>query len=171
VTPRTIRTISSKTSPAAKAWPSFTFQLAMPPSFMVGLIAGMFMFVTARIAALAWKPASRKEHFPVNAPLTSQSDARTSLGRSCTRDKCTSAHVYQDQADKQSNRLTRRSGGGGEEADQSRRVFRWGFVREPPSGRNGGPFNFCLPSAETLKNGGACDPVNRRNENMASLSA
>ena len=34
------RTISSRTSPAEKAWPSWTFQAAMPPSVIVGDLGG-----------------------------------------------------------------------------------------------------------------------------------
>lgn len=41
-------TISSRTSPAAKLSPSFFFQEEMPPSFMVGDMAGISKLVMAR---------------------------------------------------------------------------------------------------------------------------
>ena len=49
-------TISSKTSPAAKLSPSFFFHDAMPPSVMVGLIAGMANLESAWREAETWKP-------------------------------------------------------------------------------------------------------------------
>ena len=50
------RTISRRTSPAAKDSPSFFFQDATPPSVMVGLIAGMANFETAFRAAVECIP-------------------------------------------------------------------------------------------------------------------
>lgn len=46
-----MRTISRITSPAENVSPSFFFHDAMPPSVMVGLIAGMLNGVRARLRA------------------------------------------------------------------------------------------------------------------------
>jgi hypothetical protein len=52
---RRARTISTRTSPAANESPSLSFQDAMPPSFIVGDMAGICMLVTARAVADACK--------------------------------------------------------------------------------------------------------------------
>lgn len=44
----TVITISRRTSPAEKASPSFFFQDAIPPSVMVGLMAGILKGASAR---------------------------------------------------------------------------------------------------------------------------
>jgi len=50
------QTISRRTSPEEKDSPSFFFQDAMPPSVIVGLIAGMLKGVRALRRADRWKP-------------------------------------------------------------------------------------------------------------------
>ena len=54
---RRVRTISSKTSLAAKASPSFFFHDAIPPSVIVGDMAGMANLETALRAAVMCIPA------------------------------------------------------------------------------------------------------------------
>ena len=52
-------TISNRTSPAANVSPSFFFQLEMPPSVMVGLMAGMENFWSACRRAETCRPVRR----------------------------------------------------------------------------------------------------------------
>lgn len=54
-------TISSRTSPAENDSPSFFFHDAIPPSVIVGLIAGMLKGVSARLRAETWKPVIRQQ--------------------------------------------------------------------------------------------------------------
>lgn len=49
-------TISRRTSPEEKVSPSFFFHDAIPPSVMVGLIAGMLNWDNALRRAETWKP-------------------------------------------------------------------------------------------------------------------
>lgn len=49
-------TISRRTSPVEKVSPSFFFHDAIPPSVMVGLIAGILNCVRTCRRAEAWKP-------------------------------------------------------------------------------------------------------------------
>lgn len=49
-------TISSKTSPAVNVSPSFIFHEAIPPSVIVGLMAGMLKRESAHLRADRWKP-------------------------------------------------------------------------------------------------------------------
>ena len=51
-----MRTISRRTSPAAKDSPSFFFQDAIPPSVIVGLMAGMPNFESAFRRAETCRP-------------------------------------------------------------------------------------------------------------------
>ena len=54
-------TISSNTSPVEKLSPSFFFHEAMPPSDIVGLIAGMLKYDSAFRCAETWKPREDTE--------------------------------------------------------------------------------------------------------------
>ena len=56
-----VLTTSSKTSPAEKDSPSFFFQDAIPPSVIVGLIAGIKNFDKACLRDEEWMPAAERE--------------------------------------------------------------------------------------------------------------
>jgi hypothetical protein len=58
-----LRTISTRTSPAANDSPSCFFHDAMPPSVIVGDMAGMANLVVARLVAEVWIPLANQYFF------------------------------------------------------------------------------------------------------------
>jgi hypothetical protein len=53
-------TISRRTSPVENASPSFFFHEAIPPSVIVGLIAGILNCAREFLRVETWKPGKRK---------------------------------------------------------------------------------------------------------------